>query len=184
MTVSKSDHSSDASRAQDRPHQEASSGIKTAALPTIAPTFVSAVGDPQEGNLATPVNSSTLTRWFINQLPVYRPDISPFQCGLQVGLSHGFWLLGPFVALGPLRHTPLALLAGLVATIALVVIAALTIAVYAESEPLPPIATLTTPHPPTVLSTPQGWQELARGFLFGGIAGAVFAAILLLIFNL
>ncbi|PSB24336.1 photosystem I reaction center protein subunit XI [Stenomitos frigidus ULC18] len=157
---------------------------KQTALPSIAPKFAYAAGDPQEGNLATPINSSQLTRWFINQLPAYRPGVSSFQRGLQVGLSHGFWLVGPFVALGPLRDTSLALLAGLLAAIGVVVIATLALLAYALSAPPPPIATLTTPHPPTDLSTPHGWQELARGFLFGGTAGAVFAAVLLLIFSL
>lgn len=185
MTVSKSDHQSGKSGKQDQPKPKASSGIKKSVLPSVVmPTFVYAAGDPQEGNLATPINSSKLTRWFINQLPAYRQGVSPFQRGLQVGLSHGFWLLGPFVALGPLRDTNLALLAGLSATLGMVVIATLAIAVYAESAPLPPIATLTTPNPPTDLNTPQGWLALARGFLFGGVAGASFAALLLLLFSL
>ena len=189
MPVSQSDHQASNAGAQDQPQRGTAAATekaepRKAMLPTVAPNFVFAVGDPQEGNLATPINSSTFTRWYVNQLPAYREGMSPFQRGLQVGLSHGFWLLGPFVALGPLRQTPLALLTGLSATIALVVIAALTIAIYAESQPLPPIATLTTPAPPTDFNTPQGWQALARGFLVGGTAGAVFAAIILLIFSL
>ncbi|MBW4690161.1 MAG: photosystem I reaction center subunit XI [Lyngbya sp. HA4199-MV5] len=167
-----------------KPSQRAASSVtQSTVLPALAPKFVDAVGDPQEGNLATPINSSKLTRWFINQLPAYRPGVSPFQRGLQIGLSHGFWLLGPFVALGPLRDTGLALFAGLLSTIGVVVIAVLSIALYAESSPPPPIATLTTPQPPQDLGTPQGWQELARGFLFGGLSGAVFAAVLLLIYG-
>jgi photosystem I subunit XI len=153
-------------------------------LPSIAPKFIDAAGDPQEGNLATPINSSKLTRWFINQLPAYRLGISSFQRGLQVGLSHGFWLVGPFVALGPLRNTHIAIIAGLCATIGVIVIATLALIAYASSSPLPPIATLTTPNPPTDLTRPQGWQEFARGFWFGGMAGALFAAVLLVIFSI
>ena len=153
-------------------------------LPSLAPSLVTAAGNPQEGNLATPINSSKLTRWFINQLPAYRQGVSSFQRGLQVGLSHGFWLVGPFVTLGPLRDTGLSVLAGLIATIGVVMIATLAIAAYAASSPLPPITTLTTPNPPPDLSTAQGWQAFARGFLVGGTAGATFAAALLLIFSL
>lgn len=153
-------------------------------LPFVTPSFVFGVGDPQEGNLATPINSSRFTRWFINQLPAYRHGLSPFQRGLQIGLSHGFWLLGPFVALGPLRDTAWALFAGLFSTIGVVVIAVLALSIYAASAPPPPIATLTTPQPPTDLSTPQGWNAFSRGFLYGGMSGAVFAAVLLLIYGL
>ncbi|MEP1060546.1 MULTISPECIES: photosystem I reaction center subunit XI [Cyanophyceae] len=177
----RSSHSSEHSGVQDQPQRKASSVAKKP-MPSVAP-FVFAAGDPQEGNLATPINNSAFTRWFINQLPAYRQGVSPFQRGLQVGLSHGFWLLGPFVALGPLRDTNLALFAGLGATIGLVGIATLAIAVYAESAPLPPIATLTTPKPPTDLGVPQGWRLLARGFWFGGTSGAFFATVLLLIFT-
>lgn len=181
MTSSKSNDRFDHSGVQNQPQRKASSTAKKP-MPSVAP-FVFAAGDPQEGNLATPINNSAFTRWYINQLPAYRQGVSPFQRGLQVGLSHGFWLLGPFVALGPLRNTNLALFAGLSATIGLVAIATLAIALYAESTPLPPIATLTTPKPPTDLGMPQGWRSLARGFWFGGTSGAVFATVLLLIFT-
>lgn len=180
MTVSKSDHQTGG--AQDQTSRPAQSALKQSILPFVVPD-ANAVSDPQEGNLATPINSSRFTRWFINQLPAYRQGVSSFQRGLQVGLSHGFWLLGPFVVLGPLRDTGLALFAGLLSTIGVVVIATLALSAYAASAPPPPIATLTTPSPPTDLSVPQGWQALARGFLFGGTSGAIFAAGLLLIFG-
>lgn len=182
MTVSKSDHHGN-SGAPAQPQRQALNGSNPV-LPSLVPRFVNAGGDPQEGNLATPINSSPFTRWFINQLPGYRLGVSPFQRGLQVGLAHGFWLLCPFIAFGPLRDTNLAVLAGLSATIGLIVIATLAIAVYAKSAPPPPIATLTTPNPPSNLTTPQGWQALARGFWFGGVASAVFAAVLVQIFSL
>jgi len=183
MTISKSNDRSHHSGVQDQPQRKASSAVKQPVMPSVASEFVYAAGEPQEGNLATPINNSAFTCWFINQLPAYRQGVSPFQRGLQVGLSHGFWLVGPFVALGPLRNTNLGLFAGLSATIGLVAIATLAIAMYAESAPLPPIATLTTPKPPTDLGVPQGWRSLARGFWFGGTSGAVFATVLLLIFT-
>ena len=183
MADSKSNHPSGKGAQSPVSQSSATENSKQMVLPFVAPKFIDAVGDPQEGNLATPINSSKLTRWFINQLPVYRPGISSFQRGLQVGLSHGFWLVGPFVALGPLRHTHLAVIAGLFATIGTIVIATLALLAYAFSAPPPPIATLTTPNPPADLARPQGWQAFARGFWFGGTAGATFAAALLLIFS-
>lgn len=174
MAVSKSDHQPGSVTNEAKP----------SVLPFAAPPLVYTADDPQAGNLATPINSSKFTRWFINQLPAYRPGLSSFQRGLQVGLSHGFWLLGPFVALGPLRDTGWAIVAGLLSTIGIVLIAVLAIAAYAASTPLPPIATVTTPDPPSNLGTPQGWQGFARGFLFGGLSGAVFAAVLLVIYGI
>ncbi|XGV94982.1 MAG: photosystem I reaction center subunit XI [Leptolyngbya sp. BL-A-14] len=182
MAASKSTHQSNGA-SQSNQRQVITERSSTL-LPFVTPSFLFGVGDPQEGNLATPINSSRFTRWFINQLPAYRQGLSPFQRGLQIGLSHGFWLLGPFVALGPLRDTGWALFAGLFSTIGVVAIAVLALSAYAASAPPPPIATLTTPQPPTDLSTPQGWNAFSRGFLYGGMSGAVFAAVLLFIYTL
>lgn len=49
-----------------------------------------------DGNLATPINSSPLVKAFINNLPAYRRGLSPIRRGLEVGLAHGYWLVGPF----------------------------------------------------------------------------------------
>ena len=44
-------------------------------------------GNPQLGNLATPINSSGLVKTYINNLPAYRPGLSPFLRG--AGNRHG-----------------------------------------------------------------------------------------------
>jgi len=46
-------------------------------------SFVNPAGDPQVGNLATPLNSSGFTRAFINNLPAYREGLSPIRRGLE-----------------------------------------------------------------------------------------------------
>ncbi len=152
-------------------------------LPFVAPQLI-AVSDFQDSSLATPINSSPFTLTFINQLPAYRQGLSSFQRGLQVGIAHGSWLPIPFVALGPLRDTHLALLAGALSAAGVVVIATLALLAYAESAPPQPIATLTTPNPPDNFKTSQGWQSFAQGFLMGGMGGIVFAFVLLMVFNL
>ncbi len=58
-------------------------------------------GDNQVGNLATPINSSDFTKSFINNLPAYRKGLSPQRRGLEIGMAHGYWLIGPFAKLGP-----------------------------------------------------------------------------------
>ena len=62
-------------------------------------------GNPQLGNLATPINSSGLVKTYINNLPAYRPGLSPFLRGLEIGMAHGYFLVGPEVVVGPLRET-------------------------------------------------------------------------------
>lgn len=134
-----------------------------------------ASGDPQRGNLQTPINTSGFSKWFINNLPAYRQGISPSRRGLEVGMAHGYWLIGPFAKLGPLRDTDVANLAGLLSTIGLVIILTATLSLYAGTNPPKPVATVTTPNPPTAFQSQEGWNGFTSSFLIGGIGGAVFA---------
>mgnify|MGYP002777004902 CR=1 FL=1 len=135
--------------------------------------------DIQNGNLATPINASPLVRSYINALPAYRQGLSPLRRGLEVGLAHGYWIIGPFSKLGPLRDTDLANLAGLLSTIGLLIISTLAISLYGASNPPGPTTTITTPKPPEELNTGHGWNEYAAGFLVGGVGGAALAYFLL-----
>ncbi|MFB2934058.1 photosystem I reaction center subunit XI [Aerosakkonemataceae cyanobacterium BLCC-F154] len=138
-----------------------------------------AYDNPQIGNLETPINSSGFTKAFINNLPAYRQGLSPIRRGLEVGMAHGYWLIGPFAKLGPLRDSDIANLAGLISTVGLVVISTIAISLYASTNPPNPTQTVTTPRPPQELNTAEGWNEYASGFLIGGIGGALFAYSLL-----
>ncbi len=131
--------------------------------------------DSQRGNLETPINASPLAKWFINGLAAYRPGITPFRRGLEIGMAHGYWIFGPFARLGPLRDTNNANLAGLLATFGLVVILTGTLSLYANSNPPQPIATVTVPNPPDAFKSPEGWNNFASAFLIGGLGGAVVA---------
>ncbi|MBE9214816.1 photosystem I reaction center protein subunit XI [Plectonema cf. radiosum LEGE 06105] len=134
-----------------------------------------AAGNPQLGNLETPINSSGLIKWFIGNLPAYRPDLTPFRRGLEVGMAHGYFLFGPFAKLGPLRNAPPANLAGLLSTIGLVVILTACLSLYANSNPPKPVATVTVPNPPSAFNTTEGWNNFGSAFLIGGIGGAITA---------
>lgn len=136
-------------------------------------------GDPQIGNLATPINSSGVVEAYINNLPAYRKGHTPFRRGLEIGMAHGYWLIGPFAKLGPLRDTDVANLAGLLSTIGLIVISTIALSLYASSNPPKPHLTVTTPQPPDDLKSPEGWNEFGSGFLIGGIGGAGFAYLLI-----
>lgn len=140
---------------------------------------VHAAGDPQIGNLATPINSSGVVTAFIRNLPAYRKGLSPQRRGLEIGMAHGYFLIGPFAKLGPLRDSDVATLAGLLATVGLIVILTICLSLYASSHAGPPIATVTTPQVPAALATQEGWNEFNTGFLIGGIGGAGFAYLLI-----
>jgi photosystem I subunit XI len=137
---------------------------------------VSAAGrDPQDGNLETPINSSPLVKWFIGNLPAYRPGLTPFRRGLEVGMAHGYLLFGPFAKLGPLRNAPNAYLAGLLGTIGLVVILTACLSLYSNSNPAKPIPSPAAAIVPDSFNTKEGWNNFGSAFLIGGIGGAVVA---------
>jgi photosystem I subunit 11 len=132
--------------------------------------------DPQDGNLETPINSSPLVKWFIGNLPAYRPGLNPFRRGLEVGMAHGYLLFGPFHRLGPLRNADNATLAGLLGTIGLVVILTACLSLYANSNPDKALASVTVPNPPVdAFNSKESWNNFASAFLIGGIGGAVVA---------
>ena len=76
--------------------------------------------DPFVGHLATPITSSAVTRAILKNLPAYRFGLTPLLRGLEIGLAHGYFLIGPFVKLGPLRNSEVALFAGFLSTIGFV----------------------------------------------------------------
>ena len=86
--------------------------------------------DPFVGHLATPITSSSVTRALLKNLPAYRQGLSPSLRGLEVGLAHGYFLIGPFSKLGPLRNSDIGLLAGFLSTIGLILILTLGLTIY------------------------------------------------------
>ncbi len=144
---------------------------------------VRAAGDPQIGNLATPINSSDFTRALINNLPAYRAGLSPQRRGLEIGMAHGYLLFGPFAFTSQFRNTGVSDIVGLIEAVILVVILTVCLSLYAGAGPKKPISTLTTPTPPNSLETSEGWSEFAGSFLIGGIGGAAFAYIVYEVFK-
>ena len=132
--------------------------------------------DPQQGNLETPINSSPLVKWFINNLPAYRQGLNPSRRGLEVGMAHGYLLFGPFAKLGPLRDASNANLAGLLGSVGLVVILTACLSLYANTNPAKAMASVTVPNPPVdAFNSKESWNNFASSFLIGGIGGAVVA---------
>ncbi|KAK3003313.1 hypothetical protein RJ639_018335, partial [Escallonia herrerae] len=148
-------------------------------------------GDPFIGSLETPVTSSPLIAWYLSNLPAYRTAVSPLLRGIEVGLAHGFLLVGPFVKAGPLRNTEIAGPAGSLAAGGLVVILSLCLTMYGiasfkEGDPsVAPALTLTgRKKVPDQLQTADGWAKFTGGFFFGGISGVTWAYFLLYVLNL
>lgn len=138
-----------------------------------------AFNDPQRGNLETPINASGLAKAYINNLPAYRRGLSPLRRGLEVGMAHGYWLIGPFATFSPLRGTEVAYTVALLSVISLLIISTLAISLYASVQKPVSQPIVTAPNIPDAFTTQEGWNEYASGFLIGGIGGALFAYLLL-----
>jgi photosystem I subunit 11 len=133
--------------------------------------------DPFVGHLATPVTSSALTRAILQNLPAYRFGLTPLLRGLEIGLAHGYFLIGPFVKLGPLRNSDISLFAGFLSTIGLIVILTLGLTIYG-------VATFGQEKSASTninndLQTKKAWDQFKGGFFVGACGSAVFAFICL-----
>jgi photosystem I subunit XI len=127
-------------------------------------------GDPFVGHLATPISASDFTKGFIGNLPAYRKGVAPILRGLEVGMAHGYFLIGPWIVLGPLRETEFASLGGLISGLAMVLIATACLSIYGivsfQGKPT---------NNTDSLQSSEGWSQFAAGFFVGGMGGA-FAA--------
>ena len=133
--------------------------------------------DPFVGHLATPITSSAATRAILQNLPAYRSGLTPLLRGLEIGLAHGYFLMGPFVTLGPLRNSSVALLSGFLSTIGLIIILTLGLTIYGvatfEQEKV-------SSSNNNDLQTKKAWDQFKGGFFVGacGSAGFVFICLL------
>jgi len=133
--------------------------------------------DPFVGHLATPITSSAITRGILQNLPAYRFGLTPLLRGLEIGLAHGYFLMGPFVKLGPLRDSDIGLLAGFMSTIGLIIILTLGLTIYG-------IATfgqtaVEESNSGTNLQSRKAWDQFKGGFFVGACGSAGFAFICL-----
>ena len=138
-------------------------------------SFVGPYGDdPTVGHLSTPITTSMITRTLLGNLPAYRVGLSSLLRGLEVGLAHGYFLIGPFALLGPLRNSDIALLAGFLSTIGLILILTLGLTIYG-------IATFSQEKSSSEndLQTRKAWNRFKGGFFVGACGSAGFAFICL-----
>ena len=129
--------------------------------------------DPFVGHLATPITSSSLTRALLKNLPAYRFGLTPLLRGLEIGLAHGYFLIGPFAKLGPLRDSDIGLLAGFLSTVGLILILTLGLTIYGA-------ATFGQGKSSgNELQTKKSWDQFKGGFFVGACGSAGFAFICL-----
>nr|YP_010336847.1 photosystem I subunit XI [Stylonema alsidii]UNJ15253.1 photosystem I subunit XI [Stylonema alsidii] len=121
------------------------------------------------------MTSSGLTKSFLSNLPAYRRGLSPLLRGVEIGMAHGYFLIGPFDKLGPLRNTEVGLLAGFLSTVGLTIILTTCLSMYGT-------VSFDQDDSKDSLQTKAGWKQFTAGFLVGTIGGAGFAYLLLLSF--
>jgi photosystem I subunit 11 len=132
--------------------------------------------DPFVGHLATPITSSAVTRALLKNLPAYRFGLTPLLRGLEIGLAHGYFLIGPFAKLGPLRNSDVALFAGFLSTIGLILILTLGLTIYGVAVFKPEKETEASQND---LQTRKAWDQFKGGFFVGACGSAGFALICL-----
>lgn len=140
-------------------------------------------GNPWNSNFATPITDSPLAKAFINNLPAYREGLTPFMRGLEIGMAHGYFLVGPEVVVGPLRETAHgANLSGLITSVFIAALACLGISIFAlttfQGNPRGAYNSYTK-DPLRPLKTREEWNQLNGGVFLGAMGGAVFAYLLL-----
>ena len=129
--------------------------------------------DPFVGHLATPITSSSLTRALLKNLPAYRFGLTPLLRGLEIGLAHGYFLIGPFAKLGPLRNSDIGLLAGFLSTVGLILILTLGLTIYEAASFGQEKSS------GNELQTKKSWDQFKGGFFVGACGSAGFAFICL-----
>lgn len=138
--------------------------------------------DPFVANLSTPITTSTLTRTYLSLLPAYKNGLSPLLRGLNIGFIHGYFLLGPFVKLGPLRHSEVANFVGFVSTLSLIIILTVCLLIYGIvtfSNKKTQIKQFTT----IDFLNSKGWNQFTSGFILGGFGGTSVGYVILKLFG-
>lgn len=159
-------------------------------------------GNPQIGNLETPINSWEPVKNFIKNLPIYRSGLDAQRRGLEIGMAHGYLLFGPFAKLGPLRDSQVPNLAGFLAASGLVAILTACLWIYAQAvftkkqegqsslviSTIPTVTApgvpLTVPQLPADLSNRAGWETFTLRFLVGGLGGAFVGYLVMMVVSL
>ena len=133
--------------------------------------------DPSVGHLSTPVTSSAATKAYLGSLPAYRKGLSPLLRGLEIGMAHGYLLLGPFEKLGPLRESEISLLIGFLSSVGLITLLTVCLAMYGKVSFQDSDNDIADKND---LLTAKNWNQFTSGFFVGSFGGVSFAYLILL----
>jgi photosystem I subunit 11 len=141
-------------------------------------------GDPFVGHLSTPITTSSITKAYLSLLPAYKVGLSPLLRGINIGFVHGYFLLGPFVKLGPLRDSQVANFIGFLSTISLIIILTVGLLIYGfvTFSPKNKFENLEKKNSVDFLNSAK-WSQFTSGFIVGGFGGTSIAYILLRLIN-
>ena len=129
------------------------------------------------GHLMTPITASSVSIKFLQNLPAYRLSGTSLLRGLEIGLAHGFFLLGPFLTLSPLRNSNSSLLIGFLSTIGLSIILNLAVSIYGYAMFYQSSDEKTTET--SSLQTLVLWKQFGYGLFIGFWSGCIFALLAL-----
>ncbi|CAN0360437.1 unnamed protein product [Pylaiella littoralis] len=135
--------------------------------------------DPSVGHLSTPVTSSAATKAYLGSLPAYRKGLSPLLRGLEIGMAHGYLLLGPFEKLGPLRESEISLLIGFLSSVGLITLLTVCLAMYGKVTFQEGDNNIMEKNGNGLLNE-KNWVQFTSGFFVGSFGGVSFAYLLLL----
>ena len=130
--------------------------------------------DPFGSFLSTPITTSGPTTFILSKLAIYRNSSLSTLTGLEIGMAHGYFLVGPFATLGPLRNTEIGNFTGFLATLTLIFILGLALIAYG----------LVSIKDEEKSKKERKWWKFSGGFIIGGFGGAGIAYQLLNYFNI
>ena len=87
-------------------------------------------------------------------------------------MAHGYFIIGPFYILGPLRNSSNALLIGFLSALGLILVLTLGLTIYG-------LASFQDGGKAEGLESSKGWRKFTSGFFIGAFGGDVVAYLLL-----
>merc|ERR1719498_1455760 len=124
----------------------------------------------------TPVTQGSFPKQYVANMAFYREGLKPWQRGLEIGMAHGYFLIGPFVSLGPLRNTPEAATVGLLCGCAIVGLVSIGGLIFGST--IKPTRFDKEGDKPAA-----GFIEMINWHAVGGLGGAGFAHALITVFG-
>jgi hypothetical protein len=133
--------------------------------------------EPFAGDLVqTPVTDGRWSKQYLAAMAFYREGLKPWQGGIDIGMAHCYFLICPFVSLGPLRNTPEGATVGLLCGVAVIGIVSVGGLIFGTT--MKPTRFDQEGDKPAA-----GFIEMINWHAIGGLGGAGFAHALLTLFG-